>query len=1028
MASTPQHARHTSHPFTPAILLAFWRLRQSLAMLCITGIGLMAAVLLVCTIPLYSQVNSISGLHALLNATPQSSTITLHIALAATSNKTRADIEQRFQTLARQSGLVSYLTDNGTFSVKAWPGLPITGLPEKQTGTTKLLSLQSYDLHSAAQHLHLLDGHLPAKNGAVPEILVPQQTARLLNLHVGSMLTVTLAGYNGAPDNSKRQLIQQDVGLQVAGIYTPSRKDPFWHGDTGDPTTFTPDQQSSQTVVSAIIDTTTLFTRIDTLLQDAGQSLGQKPDMLYSSPINTCYWYYQINSKTLSDTQLSGLQQSLRAFKQVIDANYKIEQLLPEYPYIMSADLGGEAVTTDYTIGTLDRFSNRLATAQIPITFLMIEAIALILFFVAMMAGLLIERQAEALAVLGSRGASKGQIFSSILVQSVLVSLFALIGGLLLAFPLVSLLAWKTFGSSGQEALMVVVNHLWQTLGALLLYGIAAVLVGLLTIAGATYRVVGYDILSLRRQSARDQTRPYWQRLNLDIVAIVIALAGYGISLYLTRIQNLDEQTHDLVVAPLTLIAPLFLAVAVVLLLLRIYPFLLRILSRIVSYGRGVSAVLALGQMARSPGQSLRLTLLLSLTSAFAIFALVFTSSQAQQATAAANYSIGADFMGKLPVYTTQAQAQAARQQLASLPDIASVTTGYTASINVIGGDDPDNPPPLEVRAVDADTFARTAIWPTNNSTIPLNTLMRQLMQQRTKTKNTGVVPVIVDQLMVQRFNLAPGDTFSIQAGPQSNKNDGTMTCLVMAVVQHIPTVGDALTSATANTPGGILADYQSYAAAYQKTFNQFLPPNTVWLHATSDAAAVGHIHQALTNPALHISGLQDRLALARALQKDPFYLNLLGELAVGATMALFLALLGSLLSSWLSIRMRLTSFATLRALGSSLQHIATIITWEQSITYLIALLLGLAMGAFLSATVTPTLVVSSVSADSLLTIPGANVVNDIQHIIPAQIVVPTTLALVAAILSGIFALVLAVIVYSATHPAISSRLRINDD
>lgn len=73
---------------------------------------------------------------------------------------------------------------------------------------------------------------------------------------------------------------------------------------------------------------------------------------------------------------------------------------------------------------------------------------------------------------------------------------------------------------------------------------------------------------------------------------------------------------------------------------------------------------------------------------------------------------------------------------------------------------------------------------------------------------------------------------------------------------------------------------------------------------------------------------------LEDALSNDPLYLDLIIILTIGAITALMLAVIGDLLTSWLSVRTRLTNFAVLRALGASPGQIASVLTWEQAIVY----------------------------------------------------------------------------------------------
>src|SRR5579875_2261077 len=99
-----------------------------------------------------------------------------------------------------------------------------------------------------------------------------------------------------------------------------------------------------------------------------------------------------------------------------------------------------------------------------------------------------------------------------------------------------------------------------------------------------------------------------------------------------------------LLLTPLTLVGAVFLLLACLLLFLRLFPLLLEWGSWLATRNKGAAPVLALAQMARAPRQSLRMTLLLALATAFAIFTLVFTASQQQRIVDVSGYQGGADF------------------------------------------------------------------------------------------------------------------------------------------------------------------------------------------------------------------------------------------------------------------------------------------------------------------------------------------------------------------------------------------------
>src|SRR5437660_10450698 len=131
------------------------------------------------------------------------------------------------------------------------------------------------------------------------------------------------------------------------------------------------------------------------------------------------------------------------------------------------------------------------------------------------------------------------------------------------------------------------------------------------------------------------------------------------------------------------------------------------------------------------------------------------------------------------------------------------------------------------------------------------------------------------------------------------------------------------------------MANTAKYATSYQLqlTFSGAsgytnLPIKHAWMRTHDDATALAYVRSALNTPRLHLENLYDRRAIINVLNTDPLYLNLLIVLTTGTTSALLLALVGDLLASWLSVRMRLASFAVLRALGGTPWQIARVLMW----------------------------------------------------------------------------------------------------
>jgi hypothetical protein len=484
----------------------------------------------------------------------------------------------------------------------------------------------------------------------------------------------------------------------------------------------------------------------------------------------------------------------------------------------------------------------------------------------------------------------------------------------------------------------------------------------------------------------------------------------------------------------LMIVASIFLLIGMMLLFLRIFPLLLRLGAWFATRGRSAAPMLALAQVARAPRYSLRMTMILALTTAFAIFTLVFNASQAQRANDISAYESGADFSGDIAVPTKLSeQGEIARYR--HIPGVLSASAGYTGE-----GVSSDVTPPVtvQIRAVDSSTFAQTALWTNQDSSQSLSSLMAQLNDQRF-VNHGNFIATIVDAAAAQALNLQIGSSFNVNV---SSLPDNTLNCLVIAEVQHIPTINSSAaggsgpgSTATSSPPVGVLVDYATYADTYKRDMklnsidgSPILPINHAWLRTRDDPDALAHVRAALSTTSLQLNNLYDRRALGDVLSNDPLYLSLIIILMLGAAAALLLALLGDLLVSWLSVYTRLTHFVVLRAQGATPRQVASVITWEQAIVYATALLLGVIFGGILSLTVVPSLVFTSIPRSGVLSALSSSEFDIIQQVIPVQTVVPLSLGLVLLALIVICVVALGMMAWVVLQPSLGQALRVNED
>ena len=623
-------------PVASIVALALWRWRRHWFLLLMAGIGITAAVLIMCAVPLLSAIMQTASLRGSLRAAPNNSEITLTANVTGLSTQ---GVEQVYQVVNQpvSQRLGTYLNGSPRLDLET-PLFNI--LAPTAPGSSDRIAIYGTSMRAAAAHVTLVQGRLPQAMSKGVEVAITPETAFLLHLGVGTTITLDWTVYT---QPASPPPLSQQFSMRVVGIFQAKPDDAFWHGDTFLPSE--PGASGSSTEYTVLADEHDILAALDRVATSshASQAFFAEPSFLT--------WYYYLDPSRISVHQLDDLISQLAATQAYISANFSDLSRAAYPPYIRSADLSSALLSVPGAPSTLEQLRSQLAVARIPVTLLTVQILCLILFFVSTMATLLVDRQVDAITLLHSRGASRRQVFGAFLTQSTGLSLIALAVGPPLALATVFFIAQRLLPLADQDATNVISNAPVQALWSVGGYAALAGAVTVVAMLFSLFRASRLHFLAAASDAAaRSAQRPLWQRFNLDLVAVVIALTAYGISVYLTSIEQLlDAQTQVLVVSPLALLAPIFLLLAALLLFLRSFPFSLQLAARFVMRARGAVPVLAVAQMARTPRRAIHMILLLALAIAFAVFTLVFAASQAQWAQDIAAYGVGADFSGAIP-------------------------------------------------------------------------------------------------------------------------------------------------------------------------------------------------------------------------------------------------------------------------------------------------------------------------------------------------------------------------------------------
>jgi len=323
-----------------------------------------------------------------------------------------------------------------------------------------------------------------------------------------------------------------------------------------------------------------------------------------------------------------------------------IESIRPEDGPIIRANL--DILKTDlseldqkYHLETnLDELlAGFLAQAEVvraPLYLLVVEVLFLALYYVTMIAALSVKQVESEFATLISRGASSSQIFKIQFSEAALIGIVAFISGPLLATLLVKGIA--RFGPLADVSQSSWITRLPQAAWVAAAIGSLACILSLLS---PLRQSLERSVVIHQRSAGRSERNPWWHRYYVDVFLALIGLVLlWRLYLYGGVVVGSGTQSR---VDWLLLLSPLILLIGAATILLRVFPVLLRGLSKLISNGRGISAALALWHTSRNPNHVARLVLLLTLAMALGILSTGLNATLDLSAYERALYAAGSD-------------------------------------------------------------------------------------------------------------------------------------------------------------------------------------------------------------------------------------------------------------------------------------------------------------------------------------------------------------------------------------------------
>lgn len=616
-------------------------------------------------------------------------------------------------------------------------------------------------------------------------------------------------------------------------------------------------------------------------------------------------WRYILDSNKINTGNVESVEEKLSNLKTRISAN--------------------KAKMTSGLPNLLEGFRQNLATSRLVLYLLSVQAFLFVIFILILIASLLVDNSRGEIAIMISRGANNLQILFIFAFQ---VFLVALLAGLFLGplFARLGLLSWSWISGDYLPSNLSIDTWMMSCLAA----GI-----GWISVIVAIIPATRSNILSWQQSIGRPERLTFWQRKYLDIFLFIFSLLLFwqlssSGSFIMRRFQGTNYAD------PLLLVGPTILLFAIAMLYLRLFPFLLRSLARLVKIGRGIVTPLGLIRIARNPQRLAWLILLISLSMGLILFARIFSEALNITQAQISRYQAGSDIR-----LDASKLISSHRFELSQVLPTSEVKRGRLQQKSGKG---------VVILAVDPDTFSQVSEYPPGMTNLTIDLIMQPLRE------------------LNSRNNVYQEDLDGT-SNPFIDQKDATQAIPAIFSYSIVPNgaqIGDHAELLMAGQPvtfeiRGTIADFPTVSSDFvivnEATFNSYagesiskqLNKSELWLNTQGQNHA-----QIIVLPFVAAALLADAREILQTIQNNILTMGTIRAFGLNALILAIISLAGLVMINRFSIRNRVYEFSILRALGLSQVQFNQLLFGEGLLVLGLGLVSGITLGFGLTSIMRP--------------------------------------------------------------------------
>ncbi|MCL4506934.1 MAG: ABC transporter permease [Chloroflexi bacterium] len=764
---------------------------------------------------------------------------------------------------------------------------PVKNDPSNRHQEDELDQVRGLYIPHIEDHIKAVDGipygatpaGVPA--GTVP-IWVETHYAQLKDIRVGDKYR--LDGIGNSINNS--------LPVQVVGLWEASdRQDIFWYRDS------ITDYDKSFLTTLAIAE--------------------QNPQLYLPTSFRS--WYFLLDESRINldrgDQYLNGIESFTRDVEKYIK-NGKVDVSPVE---------------------ELARAQTRKLSLTLILTGFALPLLVMLVFFVISMSTMAARFQHREIALISSRGGTRGQIMVLILIESFIILAVALPLGLVGGLGLATLMGYSVSFLQFQmrEPLRVYIESAdWRLIAAGLSIGVAARL-------WATWRASRVSLVAYERQRAR--TVNVSNGLRIAFVLIMVGLTYYAfrqLSLKGTLgfvSWNVDDASND----PLLLAAPTLFLFTGPLVMVELFVLLMRPIGWLSKLLPSYTAYLGFTQLGREGSQYRGPAYLLILCLTLGVFYASVAKSADIWLVERRRYEVGADLTfqptvkkadsttgapAALPV-DADSTAVLPLSDYAQIPgvDHATLVGDFTAipKLNAI--------PTVRMLVVDRLSFPQSIYYRRDFAKNQLGDMLNEL----------GMTPngIIVPRLVLTSTGLTIGDQLDLNLVLADAENYN-LTFKIVDTYEYFPTVY--------NDKPAVIVDANYLNSVLGGTF-----PGFVWMRlkpGVSGSEVLTKVMEMGVEPVKE----HDLGAILQTDQQKLENVGMFGLLSISFVAGALLAAIGILVYSLSSLMERAQRFAIMRAMGMRQVEVVLTVLIEYVITLAYAIAAGLGLGVAASTLYVP--------------------------------------------------------------------------